>query len=96
MAESFSIHLLDRARATALENGVDAMLIPLLKGTEHQVASSPHLAWDQLEIDTLLACMAAAARDNVPLDIVAETVHRLLGLMVAINKAAEANKVMRY
>lgn len=69
------------------------MLVPLLKGTEQQVASSSPLSWDQMEVDSLLGCLAAAARDNVPLEVVAETVHRLLGLMLAISKTAEANKV---
>ncbi|KAK9800184.1 hypothetical protein WJX73_005397 [Symbiochloris irregularis] len=82
-----------KARATALENGVDALLVPLLKGTEQQVVQTLHLTWDQLEIDGLLACMAAAARDTVPLEIVAEAVHRLLGLLLAISKAADANKL---
>ena len=74
---------------------MDAMLVPLLKGMDQQVASNPNISWDQLEIDGVMACIAAAARDNVPLEIVQETVHRLLGLMLAISKAADANKVSR-
>lgn len=72
---------------------MDAMLVPLLKGTEAQIAGSLHLSWDQLDNDGLLGCMASAARDNVPLDVVAEAVQRLLGLMLAISKSADANKV---
>ena len=84
---------LGRARATALEKGVDALLDPLLDSVEKAIPQSQHLTWTTMELEDLYALLKSAAQTNVALTKCSSAVARLLGLMLAIHVTAQANKV---
>ena len=49
-----------RARATALEKGVDAVLGPLLDKVEHSMRTSLQPEWTSLELEKLYSLLKAA------------------------------------
>ena len=85
-----------RARATALEKGVDAVLDPLLDSVEKAIPQSQHLTWATMELEDLYTLLKAAAQTHVALKKCSNAVESLLGLMLAIQKTAQANKVAHF
>ena len=82
-----------RARATALEKGVDAVLGPLLDKVEQSMRTSLQLEWTSLELEELYSLLKAAAKGEVALEKCGRAVHRLLALMLAIQMTAVASQV---
>ena len=69
------------------------MLDPLLDSVEKAIPQSQHLTWATMELEDLYTLLRASAQTQAAMKKCSNAVESLLGLMLAIQKTAQANKV---